>query len=71
MTTLAYGQKTLTILEQLASQVEAYKGHCFVYVSTHVSMFSFNTIVAWIINDYLEIGNIIITILSLPLGHIS
>ena len=34
-------------------------------------MLSFNTIIAWIINDYLEIGNIIITILSLPLGNIS
>ena len=71
MTTLAYGQKTLTILDQLTSQLEAYEGHSFVYISTHVFMFSFNTIIAWIINDYLEIGNIIITILSLPLGHIS
>ena len=34
-------------------------------------MLSFNTIIAWIINDYLEMGNIIITILLLPLGHIS
>ena len=34
-------------------------------------MFSFNTNIALIINDYLEIGNIIITTLSLPLGHIS
>ena len=43
----------------------------FVYVSTHVSEFPINTILAWIINDYHEQGNIIITNLLLPLGHIS
>ena len=41
------------------------------YVSTHVSEFPINTIIAWIINDYHEQGNIIITNLLLPLGHIS
>ena len=34
-------------------------------------MFPVNTILAWIINDYREQGNIIITNLLLPLGHIS
>ena len=34
-------------------------------------MFPINTILAWIINDYHEQGNIIITNLLLPLGHIS
>ena len=44
---------------------------CFVYVPTHVSEFPINTIIAWIINDYHEQGNIIIiTNLLLPLGHI-
>src|SRR6187399_2108701 len=43
----------------------------FVYVSTHVSEFPINTILAWIINNYHEQGNIIITNLLLPLGHIS
>ena len=33
--------------------------------------FPINTIIAWIINDYHEQGNIIITNLLLPLGHIS
>ena len=42
-----------------------------VYVSTHVSEFPINTIIAWTINDYHEQGNIIITNLLLPLGHIS
>src|SRR6187401_166425 len=42
-----------------------------VYVSTHVSEFPINTILAWIINNYHEQGNIIITNLLLPLGHIS
>ena len=42
-----------------------------VYVFTHVSEFPINTIIAWIINDYHEQGNIIITNLLLPLGHIS
>ena len=38
----------------------------------HVSEFPINTILAWIINDYHEQGNIIIiTNLLLPLGHIS
>ena len=42
------------------------------YVPTHVSKFPINTIIAWIINDYHEQGNIIIiTNLLLPLGHIS
>ena len=40
-------------------------------MSTHVSEFPINTIIAWIINDYHEQGNIIITNLLLPLGHIS
>src|SRR6187401_1366102 len=43
----------------------------FVYVSTHVSEFPINTILAWIINNYHEQGNIIITNLLLPLGHFS
>ena len=43
----------------------------FVYLSTHVFKFPINTIIAWIINDYHEQGNIIITLLLLPLGHIS
>ena len=43
----------------------------FVYVSTHVSEFPINTILAWIIENYHEQGNIIITNLLLPLGHIS
>ena len=34
-------------------------------------MFPINTIIAWIINDYHEQRNIIITNLLLPLGHIS
>ena len=34
-------------------------------------MFPVNTILAWIINDYHEQGNIIKTNLLLPLGHIS
>ena len=34
-------------------------------------MFPVNTILAWIINDYHEQGNIIITNLLLPIGHIS
>ena len=42
-----------------------------VYVFTHVLRFPVNTIIAWIINDYHEQGNIIITNLLLPLGHIS
>ena len=40
-------------------------------MSTHVSEFPINTILAWIINDYHEQGNITITNLLLPLGHIS
>src|SRR6187399_1657754 len=43
----------------------------FVYVSKHVSEFPINKILAWIINNYHEQGNIIITNLLLPLGHIS
>src|SRR6187399_457415 len=43
----------------------------FVYLSTHVFKFPINTIIAWIINDYHEQGNIIITLLLSPLGHIS
>ena len=43
----------------------------FVYVSTHAFEFPIDTIIAWIIKDYHEQGNIIITILLLPLGHIS
>ncbi|KAI5019645.1 hypothetical protein ZWY2020_044533 [Hordeum vulgare] len=43
----------------------------FVYVSTHVFVFPINTIIAWIINDYHERRNRIITNLLLPLGHIS
>ena len=43
----------------------------FVYLSTHVFEFPINTVIAWIINDYHEQGNIIITLLLLPLGHIS
>ena len=42
-----------------------------IYVYTHVLRFPVNTIIAWIINDYHEQGNIIITNLLLPLGHIS
>ena len=42
----------------------------FVYVSTHVFEFPVNTIIAWRINTYHEQGNMIITILLLPLGHI-
>ena len=34
-------------------------------------MFPVNTILAWIRNDYHELGNIILTNLLLPLGHIS
>ena len=34
-------------------------------------MLSLNTIIAWIVNDYHELRNIIITNLLLPLGHIS
>ena len=71
MTTLAYGQETLTIFDQRTSQLEAHKGQCVVYVSTHVFVFPINTIIAWIINDYHELRNIIITNLLLPLGHIS
>src|SRR3954463_11658255 len=37
----------------------------------HMYEFPINTIIAWIINDYHEQGNIIITYLLLPLGHIS
>ena len=33
--------------------------------------FPMNTIIAWIINDYHEQGNMVITNLLLPLGHIS
>ena len=69
--TLAYGQETLTIFEQRTSQLEAHQGQCVIYVSTHVFEFPINTILAWIINDYHEKGNIIITNLLLPLGHIS
>ena len=43
----------------------------FVYVPTHVFEFPINTIIAWIINDYHEQGNIIITNLLFSLGHIS
>ena len=43
----------------------------FVYVSTHVFEFPVNTIIAWRINTYHEQGNMIITTLLLPLGHIS
>ena len=42
-----------------------------VYVFTHVLRFPDNTIIAWTIDNYHEQGNIIITILLLPLGHIS
>ena len=42
-----------------------------VYVFTHVLRFPVDTIIAWIIDNYHEQGNIIITILLLPLGHIS
>ena len=42
-----------------------------VYVSTHVLRFPDNTIIAWTKDNYHEQGNIIITILLLPLGHIS
>ena len=38
---------------------------------THVLWFPDNTIIAWTIENYHEQGNIIITILLLPLGHIS
>ena len=40
------------------------------YIHT-CTMFPINTITAWIINDYHEQRNIIITNLLLPLGHIS
>ena len=42
-----------------------------VYVFTHVLRFPDNRIIAWTIDNYHEQGNIIITILLLPLGHIS
>lgn len=71
MTTHAYGQETLTIFCQRASLVEAHQGHGVVYASTHVFKFSVNTILAWIIKFYDEEGNVIITTLLLPLGHIS
>ena len=54
-----------------ASSIKAYHGHNNFYVSTHVFEFPINTIIAWIINDYHEQGNMIITKLLLPLGHIS
>ena len=59
------------MFDQRASLLEAYKGHSVVYVPTHVFEFPINTIIAWIINDYHEQGNMIITKLLLPLGHIS
>ena len=43
---------TLAIFDQWASVVEAYQGHCVVYVFTHVFKFPVNTILAWIINIY-------------------
>ena len=43
----------------------------FAYVPTHVIEFPIITIIAWIINNYHEQGNMIITNLLLPLGHIS
>ena len=42
-----------------------------VYVFTRVLRYPFNTIIAWTIDNYHEKGNTIITILLLPLGHIS
>ena len=59
------------MFDQRTSQLEAHQGQCVVYVSTHVFEFPINTILAWIINDYYEQGNIIITNLLLHLGHIS
>ena len=59
MTTHVYGKETMTIFDQRASLVEALQGH-----SVCIS-------IAWIINDYHEHGNMIITNLLLPLGHIS
>ena len=64
-------RKPLPSFDQRASQLEAHQGHSVVYVPTHVFEFPINTIIAWIINDYHEQGNIIITNLLLPLGHIS
>ena len=42
-----------------------------VYLFTHVLRFLVNTIIALTIDNYHEQGNTIITILLLPLGHIS
>ena len=42
-----------------------------VYVFTRVLRFPDNTVIAWIKDNYHEQGNIIITLLLLPLGHIS
>ena len=64
-------QETIAIFDPRASLVEAHQGHVVVYVSTHVFEFPVNTIIAWIINDYHEQGNITISTLLLPLGHIS
>ena len=62
--------ETMAIFDQRASPVETHGGHV-VYVFTYVFEFPVNTIKAWIINDYHEQGNIIITTLLLPLGQIS
>ena len=58
-------------VDQRASQLEAHQGHVVVYVFTRVLRFPDNTVIAWIKDNYHEQGNIIITILLLPLGHIS
>ena len=59
------------MFDQRASQLEAHQLQCVVYVSTHVFEFPINIILALIRNNYYEQGNIIITNLLLPLGHIS
>ena len=43
----------------------------YVVVVSHDTEFPINTILAWIMNNYHEHGNIIITTLLLPLGHIT
>ena len=58
-------------IDQRASQLEAHLGHVMVCVFTRVLRFPDNTVIAWIKDNYREQGNIIITILLLPLGHIT